>query len=101
MERLSFENKTPGQLADDILHLSHDYCTLSDELGIIYQKKDLNWGMLRDTVTSDRQADQLWRETDIGSRERQVELELKKIQKSISAIKTYLHIKENEAKNLY
>lgn len=101
MDKLSVENKTPGQLANEVLELSHEYCILSDELGLILQKKDLNWGMLRDCVSSDRQADQLWRETEMGSRERVIELELKKIQKRISSIKLYLQIKENEAKNLY
>lgn len=98
---IEYRERTPGQLADDILKLTHRYGELSDELADILRIKDIDWSILRDTVTSDRQADRAWYRTRPGSREREIDLEMKKIQKKISAIKIYLQVKADEARNLY
>lgn len=95
------EEKTPRELAEEILHLSHRYSELTDELGMILKIKDVNWTICRDQVTSDRQADRAWGRTTFGIKEREIEMELKKIQRSISSIKIYLTVKENEAKGIY
>lgn len=98
---MEYTDKTPGQIANDILVLSAKYGDLSDELGRIYKHKDVDWTLIRDTVTSDKQTEQIWRKTELGMREREIELEMKKVQKTISALKTYLNVKENEARGLY
>lgn len=96
-----YSNKTPGQLADLLLQLTATYSDLSDELSEILHLKDLNWSILRDTVTSDKQADRKWFLTKPGTREREIDFEMKKIQRQMSSIKAYLNVKENEARNLY
>lgn len=96
-----YQEKTPGQLAQGLLELAHTYGELSDELEEILKLKDINWSMLRDQFTSDKQTDREWGRTKPGSREIEIELEMKKIRRTMSAIKTYLSVKENEARNLY
>lgn len=98
---MDYSNKTPGQLADIILQLSAEYENLSDELGVIFKVKDVNWTMFRDTVTSDKQADRLWSKTTAGAREQQILLQLRKIKQTISSIKTYLRVKSDEAHHNY
>ena len=97
----SFKDKTPGQLADELLKMTALYGQLSDELSGIYTRKNIDWEMLRDTVKSDRQADQKWFRTDLGAKEQVIEMRMKKIQRHMSTIKTYLQVKENEARSLY
>lgn len=98
---MDFENRTPGELAAYNLQLAEKYGRLSDELGQILKLKDVNWSILRETTTSDKQADRKWHQTIPGIREREIESEMKKIQRTMSAIKTYLTVKENEARNLF
>lgn len=98
---MDYTNKTPGQLAEEILQMTARYEELSDELALVLKLKDVNWTLFRDTVTSDKQADRLWSRTEAGSREQAILLELKKIKQTISSLKTYLRILENQARNLY
>ena len=98
---MDLTNKTPGQLADFNISLASEYSTLSDELGRILSLKDVNWSILRATVTSDKQADRKWHQTKQGLREREIELRMKSIQRTMSAIKTFLHVKSEESRNQY
>jgi len=98
---MDYQNKTPRELAEETMRLSYEFGELSDELGRIYKIKDIDWTLIRDSVTSDKQAEQIWRNTQEGIREREIELEMKKIQKMLAALKTYLNVRENEARGLY
>ena len=98
---MEYENKTPGELAKELLTLAYRVSSLSDELSKILRIKDVNWGILRDTVTSDKQADQLWRQREEGRREQEILLSLKTLRIQMSSIKEYLRVKENEARSLY
>lgn len=98
---MDYTTKTPGELAEVILQLTAEYETLADELAELLKLKDINWTLFRDTVTSDKQADRLWFKTEPGTREQSILLQMKKIQRTISSIKIYLKVKENEARNIY
>ena len=91
-----FEEKTPGELARQLMERSAEYGTLSDELGRIYAIKPVDWSMLRDQVTSDKQADREWEKTKTGYRETLIKMRMKVIDKEMSAIKKYLEVKEKE-----
>jgi len=92
---------TPHQLADRLLALTNQYGNLSDELARILAHKDYKWSALRNTTTSDKQADRLWYQTKDGTKERLIDFELKKLQRIMSSIKAVLQVRENEAKKLY
>lgn len=95
----SFE-KTPGELANELLLLSDRYCSLTDDLAEVYRVKDVNWHLFRDIVSSDKQADAEWGRTEPGIKEREIDLELKKIKVKISAIRKFLEVKSDEAHSL-
>lgn len=92
----SFKNKTPRELAEDIMQFAHLFSEYSDELGDILDEKSNKWSEIREAVTSDKQAEKLWSQTKKGKREIFLRLKMKSIEKQISAIKTYLSVKEKE-----
>ena len=98
---MDYTTQTPGQLAGELLQLAAKYERLSDEYSEILTVKNTQWPMIRITVTSDKQADRIWATTNNGAREQQIELQLKTIQRTMSSIKTYLQVKEGEARNYY
>lgn len=80
---MDYTTKTPGEIAHEILVLTEKYSNLSDELGSLLKLKNVNWSLIRVTVTSDKQADKNWSKTDAGTREEEIELELKKIKMTL------------------
>jgi len=97
----SFANKTPGIIAEELVEYSSQYQTLTEELYQILEKKAVRWNTLRDLRGSDKQADRDWEATKDGRREIELKLKLKALEKMISAIRTLLRTKSDEAHQLY
>jgi len=97
----TFENKTPGDLARDLVTFSAEYQNLSEQLYAILKVKPAKWNIIRDQVSSDKQAERIWEETSDGINETRIKLRMKSIDKMMGSIKTYLRVLDSEAKNLY
>lgn len=91
----------PHQMAEEVVQLSTEYQTMSEELSHILQFKASKWAVLRSTegVTSDKQADRMWERTAEGIREMQLRLIMKASEKKQSALKAMLRILEAESRN--
>lgn len=94
---------TPGKLSEIQMHLSAEYASLSDEFGKVVIKNKLTWNALKLTpaFTTDKQVDKHIDGTLDGQAEITLRLQLKSLEKLMSAIKTHLRLKENEARNMY
>lgn len=94
---------SPGRLSEILVGLGAYFGNLSEELSEILVFKTDVWLELRgrEGTKSDRSADRLWDATDKGKREIELRYTLKALEKLMSAIKTMLRTKEQEAQNLY
>ncbi len=90
-------------MADEVVKLSGEYSSMTDELSAILTVKAVRWAMYRveDGVTSDKQADKKWDASNEGIREMQLRLILKANEKRQSALKTMLRVLEGEARGSY
>jgi hypothetical protein len=90
-------------MAEEVVRLSGEYSTMSEELAAILTMKAIRWSTYRtqEGVKSDKQADKIWDATNEGLREMQLKLILKANEKRQSALKSMLRILEGEARNSY
>lgn len=94
-------NTPPGELASIKGWLCGEYAFISSQLQDIITHKPIKWREIRNQVKSDKQADELWNETDIGRDEVGYKMQLKVIEKLMSGVNTMLRVKEGEAKNQF
>jgi hypothetical protein len=94
-------NVSPGALSEILMHLSADYAHKTSEFTEVLAKKATAWPRLREERESDKQADKAWDATIEGRLEMSLRLELKSLEKLMSAIKAHLRTKEVEARNQF
>ena len=94
-------NPTPQQAADSMMTLSEKQSRLSDEFADLEEKKLRHFSQSRNEFKSDKQCENAWQGTEEGIRHMRLHLELKKLAKELSVIKTFLRHEENKARNLY
>lgn len=109
METKDIENElqiggvTPQRAADLRVILSGHYSHLSGQLEEILKVKPKIWiairGMAR--IKSDKAADREWEGTDQGLQEMSLRMNLKRIDKAISALSSLIRVKEGEARNQF
>lgn len=92
--------QSPGQLTEILMRQSADYGRLSDELSEILEVKAKAWMAIRENHKSDKQAEQEWQAQELGIKEMKIKLKLKSLEKSMSAIRTHIRVRETEARNL-
>jgi hypothetical protein len=101
LDKLQDPATSPGELSATLMYLSADYTRKSQEFASVLAKKAEAWPRLRDLKESDKQADKAWDATLEGRLETSLRLELKSLEKLMSAIKSHLRIKEGEARNQF
>lgn len=96
----TYTDKTPRELADDLMKKTGLFENQSEEMMRILTGKPFKWSALRDTVSSDKQADREWEKTTDGNREIALKYEMRSLEKQISALKIGLRLKDQEARNM-
>lgn len=91
----------PGQLSEALLYLSADYTQKTIDLTEVLTLKSSTWPKFRTEAGSDKQADKAWDATPEGLREMSLRLEMKSLEKLMSAIKAHLRVRETEARNQF
>jgi hypothetical protein len=98
-EKLQNPATPSGELSAILMFLSADYSRKTDEFVQVLGRKAEVWALLRKRAESDKQADKAWEATINGRLETSLRLELKSLEKLMSALKTHLRVRETEAKN--
>lgn len=92
---------TPQQAAEKMMGLSEEQSRLSDEYADLEEKKLRHFSQFRAEYKSDKACDSTWMATEDGIRHMRLNLELKKLAKELSVIKTFLRHSENVARSIY
>lgn len=100
-EAISVGLPTPGVAANLKFDLSVLFSQEVQKMENILKIKALMWNEIRKTKKSDRATDRAWEAQDVGIEEMQCEMAMKRIKQLISAVNTYMNLKENEARNNY
>lgn len=101
LDKLQNPATTPGELSEILMHLSADCAHKTTDFAHVLAKKATAWQALRAAHESDKQADRAWDATLEGRLETSLRLELKSLEKLMSAIKSHLRVKETEARNQF
>jgi hypothetical protein len=101
LKKIQDSSTSPGELSEVLMHLSADYAHKTMELTEVLGEKATAWPRLREDRESDKQADKAWEASIQGRLETSLRLELKSLEKLMSAIKSHLRVKETEARNMF
>ena len=100
-ELLTATEIPPGRLAELLVLLSAKYAETSNRLEDILLKKPSIWNGMRDDFKSDTACERAWQGSEIGMEELKQKMSLKKIEKMMSAAKTMIQVRTNEAHGVY
>lgn len=100
-EFLTTSDVNPARLAELRVILSAKYAEASNELEKILLSKPSIWNELRKDQKSDTATERQWEASEYGLGELKWKMTLKKIEKMMSAAKTMIDVRTNEARNLY
>ncbi|OFW04941.1 MAG: hypothetical protein A3I61_17215 [Acidobacteria bacterium RIFCSPLOWO2_02_FULL_68_18] len=101
LQTLEDPSAPPGDLSAVLIQLSAEYSRKTDAFVSVLARKADTWVKLRADRESDKQADKAWDATLEGRLETSLRLELKSLEKLMSAIKAHLRVKETEARNQF
>ena len=87
-------------LAEQRITLSAEYGRSSEELEEVLAKKPEYWIILRDNTKSDTAADRQWEGTPEGIKEMRLRMKMKRVEKTLSSVKSLLDVLIIEAKNV-
>lgn len=93
--------QSPQVAADLRVELSAKYSRECGKLEDILKQKPKIWIEMRSKVKSDTACERQWEASELGTDEMVIRLRLKRIEKLIGALTSYLKVKEGEAKNQY
>lgn len=94
-------NRNPHQLAEDLLTLSEEYSRCISDLIELTTSQAKFFNENRVNHKSDTACERSFLVTTDGVKMTNTELRMKAIDRELAAIKNYLRVLENEAKNLY
>lgn len=94
-------NPSPSELSKFKVHLAANYASLAWRLKEILAEKAIHWEGLRQQCTSDTQAERAWQRMPAGREETILRLDMKVIEKQMSAITTRISVAQGEARNEY
>lgn len=100
-EKQCMEDKTPSQLAKARISLAEEYSRYSGEWAKLVQSRAKFFKDSRPTFKSDTACQRGFELTDDGVKMEVIKAKLKSIEKLLSAYKTMLELKSNEARGLY
>jgi len=89
----------PHQASELRSKLAGEYSFISGQLQVIYAHKPKTWMQMRANKSSDKQADQEWEASDDGINEVGLKMQLKAVEKMMSALKTIIEVQMNERNN--
>lgn len=92
---------TPQQASDKMLELSERQSRYSDEYANLEEQRLRHFILNRPRHKSDKACENEWAGSEDGIKHMRLHLELKKLAKELSVIKTFLRHSENIARNLY
>lgn len=92
---------SPQIAADSMMSLSEKQSRLSDVFADLEENRLRHFTEFRSTYKSDKACDMAWSATEDGIKHMRIALELKKLAKELSVIKTFLRHEENKAKGIY
>lgn len=95
------ENKTPQQLAEELIFKAENYSRYSGEFAEKVKLQAEFFNSFRGDHKSDNATQKAFDATKDGVRMTILKLKLKALEKEMSAVRTYLRLLENQAKNLY
>ncbi len=102
IENLISEGLQSPQLAADLrVELSAKYSRECGRLEEILKKKPTIWLDMRSKCKSVTETERMWEASEMGTDEMVIRLRLKRVEKLIGAMTSYLKVKEGELKNLY
>lgn len=91
----------PHQAAEDAAILAGEFSYTCSMLESLLQKKPSIWNELRKSLKSDTSAERAWEATPDGINEITYRLQLKSLEKMISALRGIVKIATEEAKNTF
>ena len=98
---MSTIDKTPQELAEARIHMAEEYSRFSGEYAKLIQARANFFKEQRINFKSDTATQRAFELTDDGVKMEVIKAKLKSIEKTLSAYKTMLELKTNEARNLY
>ena len=104
LEQIEIEMMTvtsPGRLAELRVLLSAKYAQAVNEYEKVLLAKPVIWNDMRPNFKSDTACERSWEATELGTQERHWKFQIKKIEKMMTAIKTLIDVRTNEAHNIY
>ncbi|MDD5068992.1 MAG: hypothetical protein PHN89_05370 [Candidatus Pacebacteria bacterium] len=102
IEQIISDGIQSPQLAAELrIELSAKYSRECGRLEEILKVKPKIWLEMRKNTKSDTSATRNWEGSELGTEEMIIRLRLKRLEKLISCLTSFLKVKENEAKNIY
>jgi hypothetical protein len=101
MKDIELVNQTPGQLAESRIIIADQYGKLGERKVELLRLRALYYESFRDSVKSDAALERKWELTNEGLELMEVSMKLKVKEHKMSAIRTLLEVKNNEARNSY
>lgn len=93
--------KTPRELSQDLILMSDEYSKCQDALANLDEESARHFFLNRDLFKSDKSCERAFDITDSGIARNRLSRKLKGMEKQMSAIKTHLHLLDNEARNVW
>ncbi|GAB1444372.1 hypothetical protein MASR2M39_32300 [Ignavibacteriales bacterium] len=98
---MDLTEQTPSQLAELRLKLSDDYSKAGELKVRMMRARAEYYQDHRDDVKSDAALERLWETTNEGLNLMELREKMRSIEHKLSAIRTLLEVRNNEAKNMY
>jgi hypothetical protein len=92
-------DRNPHEIAERRVELSAEYGAKSERLKEILEVKATGWKELRDAHKYNKDATDAWNASSLGIEEMKLKIDLKVIEKKLSAARTYLEVMSGEARN--
>lgn len=90
---------SPHVAADYRVILAGYYSRFSGELQEVLATKPSRWMSIRKAVKTNRDADMEWDASELGLKELRLTMQMKRVDKIISSLSSFLRVAENEARN--
>jgi len=94
-------NKTPSELAELRLKIADDYSKAGEMKVKLMRLHAFYFESFREDVKSDAALERKWELTEDGLKLMEVREKMKSLEHKLSAIRTLLEVKNNEARNQY
>lgn len=92
---------TPSELANHRLQLANFYSKAGERKVQLMKLRALYYESFRESVKSDAALERKWELTNEGLELMEINMKLKSLEHKLSAIRTLLEVKNNEARNQY